>query len=256
MKILVATPSGRGLFSGGFVTSMLQTITMLKEFSPRWAYEAHALVARSRNRLAAKAIREEDDVIIMIDDDMVWEPEAVLTVLDLLQGGAPIVAIAASKRSYPLTFPARFVEGGDLLMPRFQSPGIDAIRVREAKTVGTGFMAIQTRALVEMARHTKFVSQYPDIDRLRSYRFFHEGLVNTPDGSQHLLGEDETFVIMAREMGIKTIVPIDVTIGHEGMHNFVGRASDHHPELTPRGSERAETKHADTCMSTTCTGCG
>jgi hypothetical protein len=232
VRILIATPSGRGLFSGGFVTSLLDMMSMLRsnDYGDRvdWAYMAQALISRSRNSLVMKALRDDYDVLWMIDDDMVWTREAVETVLRVLEAGVPIVAVAATKRSYPLTFPVRFVEGSEKVIT---TDAMVKISVREAQTVGTGFMAIRTKALVEMSKH---VTTYDDIDGLKTFRFFYEASVNTPNGKTLLLGEDESFVITAREMGFKTIVPIDVKIGHEGMHVFEGSVGADGPQATVR----------------------
>ncbi len=224
MKILIGTPSGRNLFSGGFVTSLLPMLAHLKVLGheAHWIMVGQALVARSRNQLATRAIREEYDVLWMIDDDMVWGKEAVDTTLELLEEKVAIVAVAASKRAYPLSFHVRFIEGSDSdqVVSRISGEGI---RTREALTVGTGFMAIETKVLRALANTTN-VRAYDD-QGVTTARFFYEGEVETKEG-RRVFGEDETFVLMARSAGFKTIVPIDVTIGHEGMHVFEGKVSD------------------------------
>ncbi len=225
MKILVATPSGRGLYSDGFVHSMLAMMTALNGtpgIHADWTTHTQALVGRSRNSLATNAMRAEYDIVWMIDDDMKWGLDAVEAVLDLLSVGAPIVAVAASKRSYPLNFPVRFIEGSEKIVHK------KAIRIREVLTVGTGFMAIKVKALEEMAA-TGQVSAYTDYAGTETLRFFFEAEIVTNTGARQLMGEDETFVIRAREMGIKTIIPMDVTMGHEGMHVFTGKVADFDP---------------------------
>ncbi len=233
MKILIGTPSGRGLYSNGFVHSLIAMIASLDKapgVTVHWNTHTQALVSRSRNALVTKAIRGEYDVLWMIDDDMVWGHDAMQAVLDLLSIGAPIVAVAASKRDYPLKFPVRFIEGSEKVLPVLTDKLAEkkTIRVREALTVGTGFMAIRTSALKAMVASGK-VASYDDVGDPETYRFFYEATAPNTKGGFYLMGEDETFVIVSREMGYKTVVPMDVTMGHEGTHVFTGKVSDFDP---------------------------
>lgn len=246
MKILIATPSTRGSFTAGYVTSLTEMVSGLRAGGHviSHAILTQALVSRSRDMLASKAMEEACDYVWMIDDDMQWDSEATRIYVRLMQHGVPIIATSAPAREhaaeeigdyarYKYRFPTRFVKGEarEWVAPT----GEATIRTRQALTVGTGFMAIKVSALEAMTQTGKFPHYKVGKGRLvdQAWRFFAEELVKSDDGDVALLGEDESFVMKAREWcRISTHVPIDVLIGHEGMHMFKGRVSDHWETIT------------------------
>jgi hypothetical protein len=239
MKILIGTPSARGLFTAGFVGSLVDMVSALRHqgHTVHHAIVTQALVSKSRDALAGMTLHGGYEYLWMIDDDMQWGDDAFESFWKLMLHSTPIIAVAAPVRTYPTQFPARFVPDSERVL--------HGVKVRDAVTVGTGFMAVH-RGVFEKLRDYKGSATAADAPPLllpyrvflpgqqksETWRFFEERMItgDTADGTRArvLLGEDESFVAMAREWGkFSTIVPVDVEIGHEGMHMFKGRVSDH-----------------------------
>ena len=77
MKITLAVPSNRGINA--------QTMQCLLELVAHGGYDFHILVAsegytiaENRNYIAVQAVNNESDYVLMVDDDMTFEP----TILD------------------------------------------------------------------------------------------------------------------------------------------------------------------------------
>lgn len=194
-SLFICSPSYNGDFSGHFVTSLIQTIDLLKKNNVTFHIYFSvfdSLVARSRNDLADKFLQSECDRMLMIDSDQGWEPEAVLKMLEYKDA---FITGAVPGRQAEETYALR------LHTDEERTPFGTDDGLFEAETNGVAFAMIH-REVFRLIRE-----KYPYNHLIYPY-FQHKYYEN---GDHY--GEDTFFVKTWQEFGKVWIYP-DITFTH------------------------------------------
>ncbi len=188
----------------GCITNLLLT-----PGSNHWREQlgGEAGINRARSIQVSKWLRETDeDVFLMVDDDIVFDPDDANTIVDRCRQGYDVIAAAyptgdASHLAIrPLNGEARLAFGPD------QPP-------MEMRHVATGFFACHRRVIEAM------VATLPECNSNASWRFwplFGFGWEDDPEaGGYNNLSEDYWFCNKARALGFHVYLDMSVAIGHE-----------------------------------------
>lgn len=212
--VIFGTPSYSRTVSMGFWASSLQTKDMLCTRGIAHGYipiGGDPYLSKVRNHIASIFL---DDYTVatdlfFIDDDVSWEPEAVLRLLD---HPADIVAGMYPHKRDDLSFPvemASSLETGDL---------IERDGAFQAISVPTGFLRIKRRVLESMAATA---SRYDEPDyngkRRKMYNIFEMGVAHD---TGEWWGEDFAFCMKAKQHGFDCWVIPDLVFGHQGMKTW------------------------------------
>lgn len=192
-----------------------------------WKYTVgDSLVFRSRNMaLADFYLRKEFTDLVMLDDDLWWETDAVLR---LLSHPVDFVAGAYPKKQKRLEYVCKRVPGAEP----------DVAGLVEVLRVGTGFLRL-TRACVD-----SMIERYPELayrDTLveggKAWALFFNNLWPDeedpdPEGLNELWGEDFSFCKRWRDMGGKIYVDTLLRFRHFGRPTaYEGCYAEHLPGI-------------------------
>jgi len=185
---------------------------------PTQTVRGDALIPRSRSRIVSNWYRKTtDDVFLMIDDDVVFEP----------QGAEKVVRLAREKRgiaigAYPVKdgshLACRAFVGQRLLFGE-ESPPVQIL------WPATGFMAVHRDVITAMieardeANHPRFPLCGAKGDN-PMWPFFHCFWLTGEDGESEYLSEDYSFGEVARQLGFKTWLDPSVILYHLGQYPY------------------------------------
>ena len=176
-----------------------------------WSLErANADICLARSHIVAEFLRTQHTHLLMVDDDMTWEPSAVHR---LFWADKPVVAVAGPKKSFPLRFAASKVGPDGKPSPLVMTP---ASGTAEVDHVGCAFMLIRRDVLERMAE------SYPDLkytgsDGKVAHALFLQTIVNG-----QYLPEDFSFCQRWRALGGEIHICPDVPLGHIGQFEYKG----------------------------------
>lgn len=181
------------------------------------ALDGDALIDRSRSRVATYFVedRKDCDVLVFIDDDIVYEPETIIKQIKLIREhnldivGATYATKDHSKKP-SLTF--RGLDDKDEFF--FGKDG----GVREIMYLSTGCMAIHRRVIERMVETNTVHLCHPDT--LRFYPFFMPIEKEIKPGKWTYLSEDWAFCDRARELGFKVWVDCSSKLKHIGDYPY------------------------------------
>lgn len=179
--------------------------------------DGDALIDRSRSRIATFFLeqKKESDIILFLDDDIVYEPETIFKQIRLIrENNLDIVgATYATKDQYKkpgLTFKGlnnvdKYVMGKDGA-------------VVEVQYISTGCMAIKRNVLEKMSQSDMVHLCYPETYRF--YPFFMPMEHKTEAGIWTYLSEDWAFCQRARDLGFKVHLDCSSKLEHIGDYNY------------------------------------
>jgi hypothetical protein len=202
----------------------------------------NALIHRSRNNALAASVRPDADYVLMVDDDMLPEPDALLK---LLAHGVPVASAACTTKVPPVALAAKVYDSiADQFVP------LDALRpdalCHGPFAVGAAFLLIDRKTIDALIEYHLSAQDWLDenrrlLDRLhvrtegrererarkeeiRRAHWERERLVRIFDfpinESELQLGED--IALGRRLLNLKIPVAIDssVAVGHLGEYAF------------------------------------
>jgi len=190
MKITLAVPSNRGINA--------QTMQCLLELVAHGGYDFHILVAsegytiaENRNYIAVQAVNNESDYVLMVDDDMTFEP----TILDdLIANQKDIVGVAYHPRSETGQIVKYLDETHAVKLEESDDPKYKTLF--ECHATGTGIILIKCDVFRKIPQpHFQF--EYHDNGKCK-------------------LGEDWWFCEKAKKFDIKTYADPRPKVGHLG----------------------------------------
>lgn len=161
-------------------------------------------IARSRAIVASQWYRETaDDVFLMIDDDIIFEPSSANRLVELCRNGHDIIAAA---------YPVR--DGGHLAVRGLKgdvdfAPGAPPVEMRYAST---GFLAVHRKVL------DKLIPTLPLCHANQPWAFW--PLFDTfwiedeAAGGHNYLSEDWAFIQRARDQGFRVWLDPTIKLGH------------------------------------------
>jgi len=200
------------------VIETAECMVMLRDAG--WGYSisrGDALISRARSRTVTNWYQNtSDDVFLMIDDDVVFEPWGAQRVVDL----------AREKRSIAIgAYPVK--DGGHLACRRYPGQEITfgpAAPPVEIQWPATGFMAVHRDVIDAMieARNPDGSALFPycDVGGSGMWPFFDCFALEHPDGRFEYLSEDYAFGERARQLGFRTWLATDVNLFHMGMYPY------------------------------------
>lgn len=184
-----------------------------------------SLMDTARNLMVSTMLGRGFDDIIMIDDDVVWEPGALIKLLN-----KPVDLVAASyrHRADPETYPVRWLEDRDEL---WADPETGLL---EVEGVATGCLRISRAAALRLTEAAEWYndSRAPEG---RSWRIFGRIL----DDEHNLYGEDYSLCKLWRSIGGKVWLDPEIRMGHIGFKTFEGKIGDWLRGRLPAISEAA-----------------
>ncbi len=208
VKLLIGLPT-RGTASIDFASSLAMTVSMLTALKVETSIhklESSCFVDVARNRLIASFMESDNTHLLMIDDDMSWNMEAVAKMLahdvDFIAGAGPLKGEAEQYAG--LIY--RELNG----TPKVKNGLISA------QYVGGAFMLLK-REVIE-----KMISLFPDfkcmwIHPICGYRFFE----NVYSYTFHQT-EDFTFCERWRETGGEIWIYPNIDFTHDGHKTWKG----------------------------------
>ncbi len=177
----------------------------------RWREQVggEAGINRARSIQASKWFRETDeDVFLMVDDDIVFEPEDANAIVDRCRAGYAVIAAAypTGDASHLAVRPLGDIRTTPLRFGPDEPP-------MEMRHVATGFFAVHRRVIAAM------VEVLPECNTTASWRFwplFGFGWEADPEaGGVNNLSEDYWFCNRAREVGFSVYLDMSIAIGHD-----------------------------------------
>ncbi len=243
VRVLIAVPSFRGTVMIHTLQSLIHTVGLFGELGIQVEFINidSAEITIARNTMATYAWRKETIThLLFVDDDMTFEPDAVI---DLLRHNQPLIGCIYPKRVVSmeriweagkagLSLNEALTEGSEFVTPRLPSSGQLEVRegVIEVEGLGMGVTLIRREVLTTLVDQGKVerrrLQSGGEMDAFGNtfvWGFF--DAVEAPDGS-YLLSEDLSFCHRWREIGGKVYGTVDRKIGHIGSFIFAGRYLD------------------------------
>lgn len=190
-----------------------------------WKYTVRdSMIFRTRNLFAADFFyNKEYTDLIMLDDDLSWEPDAVIR---LLSHDVDVVAGAYPKRQEKIEFPIKTLPEAYAIMP-------DDNGLLEVDKVPTGFLRVSRACIEHMVRMYGQDLEYNEgiLPQGKAWALFWFDLVpclNKP-GTKDLMGEDFTFCQRWRDIGGKVYLDTLLRFKHYGEKAYEGCFAEHIP---------------------------
>jgi len=204
-KILICDPSSRGL-SAASVHGLLSTLANKPEdMQFDYSQPEEAAIDRVRSIAATKFLDSGGDILLFIDDDVLYTPECVYQLIaDCLETKSIVIGPYVKKK-----MPADELA----LAPLSGNSSFEIGRsgkLQEIKWGATGFMAVHRDVLVSLARKLPLCNQDEE------YPFFCPFFYEDPDLGWLYLSEDFSFCHRAREAGFKVWADTRLVLGHYG----------------------------------------
>lgn len=200
MKVLVAIPC-MDMMHSLFVKSLLG---LKRVGEMQFAFSASSLVYDSRNGLSKKAISEGFDFVLWLDSDMEFQPDLLERLMEDMKEGREYVSGLYFKRKAPVApviyEKVGYYHQGDEVtpcaVPLLKYPwGVFEVE-------GTGFGAV----LMSVDALKKVVEKY-----------------GAPFSPILGFGEDLSFCMRAKEVGIKMYCDSTVQVGHVGFKTYTAQ---------------------------------
>jgi hypothetical protein len=206
-------------------------------FAPLWN---DALIGRSRSIMCTEFLKVEDaDVMVIIDDDIVFEPADFWKIVEGARETRSVYGAAYVTRSTEPHITSRAIHGtGEQIFA--QTPNRRAV---EYQYLATGFWAVHRDVMEAMIAGTfedAFGGHTIPLCELGAdrpfYPFFSPFVTKEEDGRIHYLSEDWAFSNRARQLGFKVWVDLSIILIHMGLYPFTVRdLKDTEPGLPSTG---------------------
>lgn len=209
-------------------------------WAPLWN---DALIGRSRSIMCSEFLRTDADVMVIIDDDIVWEPPDFWKIVEGARATRDVYGGAYVTRSTEPHISSRRYPG-----TRLEFAQTPQRRPVEFQYLATGFMAIH-RDVMDAMLATEFVDAYGthrveevELGADRPFvPFFQPFVCREDDGRLHYLSEDWAFSNRARQAGHRVWVDQSIILLHMGWYPFTVRdLKDIEEGLPSTGIDRVE----------------
>lgn len=192
--------------------SILQLLTKDRMNTRGWReqYGGEAGINRARSIRASQWWADTaDDVFLMLDDDIIFEPEDAERLVDLCRDGHDIIAAA-----YPVRdgghLAVRVLDGASLDISF--GPGAEPVEMRH---VSTGFFAVHRRVLDAL------IPTLPLCHGNQPWAFWplfdYRVVADEGAGGWNYLSEDYNFCELARDLGFKVWLDTQTKLKHLGV---------------------------------------
>lgn len=188
-------------------------------FSPLWN---DALIGRSRSIMCTEFLKTDADVMVIIDDDIVFEPSDFWKIVEGCRETRGVYGGAYVTRSVTPHITSRAYPGTEML---FQAT--PQRRPVEYQYLATGFFALHRDVLEAMidtpmqdADGGHMVAECVLGADRPFYPFFMPFQCIEEDGRRHYLSEDWAFCHRAHQVGAKVWVDASIILQHMGLYPY------------------------------------
>lgn len=249
-SLFLAAPMYGGQCSGMFSKSMLDLSAMLAQYGiPLRVYYLfnESLITRARNYCVDEFMRSDSTHLMFIDSDIGFDPKDVLALLamqtdespyDVIGGPYPKKCISWEKIKLAVdkgvadedpNILERFV-GDYVFNPKVNTGSIPINQPVEVMELGTGFMMIRRKTLVDYAKAFPDLFYKPDHVRTEHFDGSREiqavfDTVIDPDTKRYL-SEDYMFCYNVQKMGGQVWLCPWMRLQHVGSYIFAGSLAD------------------------------
>lgn len=203
-----------------------------------------ALIGRSRSIMCTEFLKTDADVMVIIDDDIVFEPGDFWKIVEGARETKGVYGAAYVTRSTEPHITSRSIPGtGEQVFA--QTPNRRPV---EYQYLATGFWAVH-RDVFEAMQAGEYVDAYGK-HRLEEVTlggdrpftpFFSPFVCREDDGRLHYLSEDWAFSNRAAQLGVKIWVDLSIIIIHMGLYPYTVRdLKDAAPGLPSTGIDVVE----------------
>lgn len=230
LRLMIATPSGAGKFVTDYVTSLFGTLQMLntRGVPYKWVVEnGNADIAAARAELMMTFMNTDYTHLLMIDDDMGWDPMAFSR---MLMANKDFVGVAGRKKRDQVMFAVNPLDQSSKIV---EVPFDTGSGTAEVKEVGMAFVLL-TRQCIQ-----KMIDAYPDLKYRMQGESERYSLCLPMMVNNVYKGEDYAFCHRWRAVGGSVYVCPDVALKHVGQKTFEGAWIDTWVQ-SPRQLEAAE----------------
>ena len=213
-SVMICTPMGDRP-APQYVVSLTRSVLLLQKLGIRQECRfvlGSSNLPRARNQLAAELLASDYSDLLFVDDDMSWQPDAIVR---LLASEHPVIGAAGRKKCDKLS------SDGEAWCVKWLSETMrqDPLGAIEVAGVGTGFLRIARGALEAM------IARRPEIERRGElvpgrktyHRFFYWG-----DNGEREQSEDFQFCDDWRETGGTVWIDPKIALGHIGAKDYGG----------------------------------
>jgi hypothetical protein len=208
MKVMFATPTYQGIACAPYVESLALTLELFKKNGISHAIElicGCSYVQVARNELVRKFLASDCDKLFFIDEDISWDPQGAL---DIVQSGQPFVGgVYPLKSGYESDAPFMVILKCDeeSWIPLCSGPYLIATR-----TVG-GFTCVDRSVFdqIKEANPQLAFDEYSADGPIPKFDFFPQGVRN-----HRWVGEDYAFCDLWTALGGEIAILPDITFGH------------------------------------------
>lgn len=169
-----------------------------------------SIVTKVRNRIVRRFMDGNNDILVFIDADMVFDAADILKLID---SGKDVTALAYTTRKPGGRFNTERERDEDGRTPVYR---INGDLWCKADRTGTGIMALTRNAFGEMAANYG-KTEYADDDGTPVLGLFDFSII---DGKYY--GEDYLFCKRWRDIGGEIWILADATVGHVGEYVYNG----------------------------------
>ena len=204
-------------------------------WAPLWN---DALIGRSRSIMCTEFLKTDADVMVIIDDDIVFEPADFWKIVEGARETRGVYGGAYVTRSTTPHISSRALPGtGEQVFA--QTPHRRPV---EYQYLATGFWAVHRDVMEAMiSPDAEFVDAYGAhrIDECALgadrpfYPFFQPFVCREDDGRLHYLSEDWAFSNRARQLGFRVWVDLSIILQHMGLYPYTVRDLKHTEEGLP-----------------------
>lgn len=188
-------------------------------FEPLWN---DALIGRSRSLLATKFLETEADVMVIFDDDIVWNPDDFWKLVEGARDTRSIYCGPFVTRSDKPHLASRMFAGSSVNI--IHTPQRRPVEIEYA---ATGFVAIHRDVFEAMlagefrdADGTHRIHECTKGGGVPFYPFFSPFTLKDSEGAHHYLSEDWAFCERARQLGFKVWMDESIILQHMGWYPF------------------------------------
>lgn len=221
MRILIATPCHQGIVTTGYLNSIIKTISRLQGIEIAvLTMDSDSFIIRSRNNCAAFAIKEKFHKLLFIDNDLSWEPEHIV---NLIESGKEVIGgtyrlktdTFHSLNFNPLDKHFRVFKNSKKTKEEYNlyiKEYADKKGLVQVKHVPTGFLLIDVSVFEKLKNVTQF---YYDGKELKGNYF----PSNVVDGI--LESEDWGFCTLCSKAKIPIWMDTSIVLPHTGTKEYV-----------------------------------
>jgi hypothetical protein len=250
-KLFILTPCFGGMCHINYLTCLVNTITLFKQFNFPLQIEFcknDSLISRARNNLVARALFDKNTTHIMfIDNDISWDPfdiiKLVLSDKELIGGIYPLKHYDWSKLSTNLNYVSQLIQKKNqsqlstiitdeqMIQNNILKYNVNYLEnilhiennLAKVKHVATGFMMIKREVFNKMFKSFPSTKYIDDVNFLtpeeneNAYALFDCGV---EDG--HYLSEDWLFCNRWTKMGNEIWIDVSINLTHTGIEDYRG----------------------------------